>query len=259
MAFSYSFALKNLFPEVLYASAARVSTTGAGAGEGAFFTGGLVGVRWGGGLGASFSPSGGAVPFEFPFSFVGAEELAGEEVEVLVGEDGELTESLSMSMGAVGWSAITDIFESRRSSSGGRLSGWESRSYFWREDLEKGFVGEGFLERVPEVVVVVDFELGRFSRSLSRERDEVEGFFSGEAGGVGRGEEGRGGIGLLLSFCSVVFFADLKRFIWMMGWYTKRLATRQGIPSGRMPVSIKACKSATPFVQSVCLRVYLSS
>jgi hypothetical protein len=209
MAFSYSFALKNLFPEVLCASAATVSLTGAGGGEGAFCAGGFVRVRWGGGRGASSSVSAGAAPFVFPVSCAGGP--AGEELPGLVGVGGDATKSLSVSMGPIGWSAMTDILERRFSSSGGRFSGCESRSYFFlEEDLDRSFVGEVFLERL-----LVDFAGGRLSLSLSREREEVEGFFSGDVGGVGRGEEGWDKDGV----SSVGFFADavfLKRFICVM-------------------------------------------
>lgn len=41
----------------------------------------------------------------------------------------------------------------------------------------------------------------RLSRSLSREREEVEDFFSGEAGGVGRGEEGMLSCGVAVGGC----------------------------------------------------------
>lgn len=171
-----------------------------------------MGVRWGGGLGASSSPSAGADPFSLPFSFAGAEELAGEELNgLVVVDDGEAAKSLSVSMDPIGWSAMTDILESRRNSSGGRFSGCESRSCFFLEDLEKGFVGDGFLEREP--VVVDDFVVLRLSRSLSREREDVEGFFSGEAGGVGRGEEGIGSCGVCVFLVWSISFFLLKRFI----------------------------------------------
>lgn len=87
----------------------------------AFCAGGFVGVRWGGGLGASSSASGCADPFALPFSFAGAEELAGDELKGLVEvDDGDAAKSLSVS---IGWSAMTDIRESLRNSSGGRFSG----------------------------------------------------------------------------------------------------------------------------------------
>jgi hypothetical protein len=92
------------------------------------------------------------------------------------------------------------------------------------EDLEKGLVGEGFLERVLVLVlpvpVGVDLAEERLSRSLSREREDVEALFSGDTGGVGRGEAGREGMGLSLA-SSGGFFADadfLKRFICRIGW-----------------------------------------
>jgi hypothetical protein len=72
---------------------------GAGAGAGAFCTGGLVGVRWGGGRGASFSPSGEAFPLALPVS---CEEPAGEELRGLVGVGGDAAKSLSVSMGPIG-------------------------------------------------------------------------------------------------------------------------------------------------------------
>lgn len=175
-----------------------------------------MGVRWGGGLGASFSVSDCAGGFSLPFSFARAEELSGEELKGLVEvDDWEAAKSLSVS---IGWSAMTDIRDSRRNSSGGRFSGCESRSCFFLEDLEKGFVGDGFLEREP--VVVEDFGVLRLSRSLSREREdaEVEGFFSGEAGGVGRGEEGRGscGVGVDVFRSSSAAFFLLNIFIGMV-------------------------------------------
>lgn len=180
-----------------------------------------MGVRWGGGLGASFSASGWADAVSLPFSFAGAEELAGEELKGLVEvDDGDAAKSLSVS---IGWSAMTDIRESLRSSSGGRFSGCESRSCFFLEGLEKGFEGDGFLERVLVVVVVVlleeeDFGALRLSRSLSREREEIEGFFSGEAGGAGRGEEGGGrcGVGVVVVRSSSAVFFLLNIFIGMV-------------------------------------------
>lgn len=78
---------------------------------------------------------------------------------------GEAVNSRSISMGwGVGWSAMADMAdeESLRSSSGGRLSGCESRSY-----LD---------ERLDEY----ELERRSRSRSLTREWD----FLSGDEGGV---------------------------------------------------------------------------
>jgi hypothetical protein len=102
------------------------------------------------------------------------------------------------------------------------------------DDLEKGLVGEGFLGRVLVLVLVlvpvlVDFVDGRLSRSLSREREEVEAFFSGDVGGVGRGEADREGVFLSLA-SSGGFFADadfLNKFICESGSPRKELE-RQG-------------------------------
>lgn len=94
------------------------------------------------------------------FGWTGAPAVAGLEGA------GEEVASLSMSMGCgVGWSAMADMaVDSRRSSSGGRLSGCESRSYL-DERLE-------------------ECELERRSRSRSRSLTRWWDFFSGEDGGV---------------------------------------------------------------------------
>jgi hypothetical protein len=140
-ALSYSFALKNLFPDVLHASAstggfAGIAGAGAGAGAGvldpAVAREGLVGTLCGGGRGPTSSVGRDVsrvfAPFCLGRSFggVGFTGLAG-------GSGGDAARSRSMSMG-VGWSVMADMADKRFSSSGGRLRGWESLSYRWLED-----------------------------------------------------------------------------------------------------------------------------
>jgi hypothetical protein len=119
---------------------------------------------------------------------VGTEGPAGGELRGLEGAGDDAAKSLSVSMGPIGWSAMTDMAERRRNSSGGRFRGCEFRSYLCADDREKGFVGEEFFERIPVLV-----DLGRLSRSLSREREDVEAFFSGDCGGAERGSGCSGG------------------------------------------------------------------
>ena len=130
--------------------------------EAAYFAdcgGGLVVYLWGGGRGSSVVvPLGVGRP-------PGAWGTAGLEGA------GEEATSLSTSMGVgVGWSLIWDMADddSRLSSSGGRLSGCELRSYLGGRLAEN------------------ELELERRSRSRSRSRSLTRWwiFLSGELGGV---------------------------------------------------------------------------
>jgi hypothetical protein len=126
--------------------------------------------------------------------------------------------SLSTSMGVgVGWSPMTDMAESLFNSSGGRLSGWLSRSYLWGDDREyDGFVGD---------CLVGERRDGprRCSRSFSRGRSLLglswrswRSRFSGEDGGLlgsGAGVEADGRGFVLRSGVGGFFFEDLfKKF-----------------------------------------------
>jgi hypothetical protein len=169
-----------------------------------------VGTLCGGGRGGppSSSPPRGfaVVPFclggSWPFV------LGLPSVGLLVAGGGEDVKSRSMSMG-VGWSLMADIADKRRSSSGGRLSGCESLSYFCVLDREKVFlVGDEDLEE--------DWVERRVRSANGLPRDSLPAaaaaaffFFllvseAGESGALGvfSGVSG-----------SAAFFLDLKRFI----------------------------------------------
>jgi hypothetical protein len=128
MAFFQSFALKNLLPFALNASAS-IGTTGGGL-VGFLAGGGLVGVLCGGGRGAAsclFS----AAPFTFALPPLGWGKAPGTLLP-FSGLDGvgEVANSLSTSDGCGCCSLATDMADdSRRSSSGGRFSGCEFGSY----------------------------------------------------------------------------------------------------------------------------------
>lgn len=176
--------LKNLFPAFLYSSASIVGGCAGGvdsSGVAAYLAdsgGGLVVYLCGGGAGRDSSP-------------LVLGKAAGAWVAAGLEGGGEAVASRSMSMGwGVGWSAMADMAdeESLRSSSGGRLSGCESRSYL-----------DERLDEYDEV----ERRSGR-SRSLRRAWD----FLSGDEGGVPRLLFAAGFPGASLGM-SGVFAADL--------------------------------------------------